>query len=239
MEGMEKINLNATRFGVTPETISIKVREPGSAFTHGAGLLMTLIGAGPLLMRAQIYGSAITYASMWVFIVSMCILYGASTTYHTVVLNEKKTRILRKIDHMSICVLIAGTYTPICLTVLRGRTGYVLLGTIWAIALGGMIIKALWITCPKWFSSGLYIGMGWLCVMAFPALLSKLPPAAFAWLLTGGIIYTVGGIIYALKLRFFNASHIYFGSHEIFHLFVMGGSFCHFMMMYCYLAYVK
>lgn len=236
---MGKININSTRFGYTPETITIKVREPGSAFTHGAGLLLALIGAGPLLTRAQIYGSTVTYIAMWVFIISMCLLYGASMTYHTVVLDEKKTRILRKIDHMSICVLIAGTYTPICLTALKGRVGYILLAVIWAIAIGGMLIKAFWITCPKWFSSMLYIGMGWLCVAAFPAILGSLPLAAFLWLLIGGIIYTAGGVIYALKLKLFNARHKYFGSHEIFHLFVMGGTFCHYMMMYQFLAYIK
>lgn len=236
---MEGMNANATRFGYTPETIMIKVREPGSAFTHGAGLLLALVGAGPLLTRAQIYGSAATYISMWIFIISMCILYGASTAYHTVVLDEKKTRIMRKIDHMSICVLIAGTYTPICLTALKGSVGYTLLAVIWAIALGGMLVKALWITCPKWFSSILYISMGWLCVAAFPSILHSLPLGAFLWLLIGGIIYTAGGVIYALKLQLFNSAHKYFGSHEIFHLFVMGGTFCHYMMMYSYLTYIR
>ena len=239
MEGMEKININATRFGDMPGELIIKVREPGSALTHFAGLLLTMIGAGPLLQKAAMYGSTATYISMWISIISMCILYGASTTYHTVVLNETRTRIMRKIDHMSTCVLIAGTYTPICLTALKGKTGFALLITIWTIAIGGMIIKAFWITCPRWFSSALYIGMGWLCVAAFPALLSGLPFAAFMWLLTGGIIYTIGGIIYALKLNIFNSRHSRFGSHEIFHLFVMAGSFCHYMMMYMFLAYIR
>ena len=103
-------------------------------------------------------------------------------------------------------------------------------------AIAGIILKLFWITCPKWFSSVLYIAMGWVCVLAFTQILNSLSPAAFGWLLAGGIIYTVGGIIYALKLPLFNARHKYFGSHEIFHLFVMGGSICHFIMMYVFVA---
>ena len=98
----------------------------------------------------------------------------------------------------------------------------------------GNLIKAFWINCPKWFSSVLYIGMGWTCVLAFTQILNALSPAAFAWLLAGGVIYTIGGVIYALKLPIFNNRHKYFGSHEIFHLFVMGGSACHFIVMYVF-----
>ena len=96
-------------------------------------------------------------------------------------------------------------------------------------------IKAFWVYCPKWVSSILYIGMGWICVLAFTQIFHSLSPAAFGWLLAGGIIYTIGGIIYALKLPIFNSKHKNFGSHEIFHLFVMAGSACHFIVMYCYL----
>ena len=97
-----------------------------------------------------------------------------------------------------------------------------------------MLIKALWIGCPKWFSSVIYIAMGWVCVFVFGQLLDTLSAQAFAWLFAGGVIYTVGGVIYALKLPIFNAKHTYFGSHEIFHLFVMAGSICHFIFMYQY-----
>ena len=137
-----------------------------------------------------------------------------------------------------IFVLIAGSYTPVCLIVLGGRTGYTLCALVWGVALAGILLKAFWVTCPKWFSSILYIAMGWLCVLAFTQLLNALSPAAFGWLLAGGIIYTVGGIIYALKLPIFNARHKNFGSHEIFHLFVMGGSICHFIMMYVFVAHM-
>ena len=132
-------------------------------------------------------------------------------------------------------VLIAGTYTPICLLVLDRKTGIPLLLLVWGIAIAGILIKAFWVYCPKWFSSVLYIGMGWTCVLAFTQILNTLSPAAFGWLLAGGIIYTIGGIIYALKLPIFNNRHKIFGSHEIFHLFVMAGSACHFIVMYAYL----
>ena len=137
---------------------------------------------------------------------------------------------------MMIFVLIAGTYTPVCLIVLGDHTGWNLLGLVWGIALIGIIINALWITCPKWFSSLIYIAMGWVCILAISKIIAALPAGGFAWLLAGGIIYTAGGIIYALKLPIFNSRHRYFGSHEIFHLFVMGGSLCHYMMMYQFVA---
>ena len=169
---------------------------------------------------------------MAVFALSMVLLYAASTTYHTVDSTDKVNRRLRKLDHMMIFVLIAGSYTPICLITLRGPQGTALCTAVWAVALAGIAIKALWITCPKWFSSVLYIAMGWLCVFAVVPIVKALSPAGFGWLLAGGIIYTAGGVIYALKLPLFNARHKAFGTHEIFHLFVMAGSACHFVLMY-------
>ncbi len=135
-----------------------------------------------------------------------------------------------------IFVLIAGSYTPVCLIVLGGDVGYTMLALVWGIAVAGMLVKACWITCPKWFSSVIYIAMGWVCVLVFGRLLDTLCAAAFLWLLAGGLIYTAGGVIYALKLPLFNTRHKAFGSHEVFHLFVMAGSMCHFIFMYLYVA---
>lgn len=216
--------------------MQITIREPGSALTHFIGMMMALLAAMPLLVKAALSGGPVTLAAMAVFMASMILLYGASAAYHSVNLTGPKLRIFRKIDHMMIFVLIAGSYTPVCLIVLGGRQGYTLLALVWGIAIVGMLIKACWITCPKWFSSVIYIAMGWVCVLVFGQLLDTLPRAAFLWLLAGGVIYTVGGVIYALKLPLFNAHHKYFGSHEIFHLFVMGGSICHFIFMYAYVA---
>lgn len=213
--------------------MQLTIREPGSAITHFIACLMTAIAASPLLIKAQ---NGVTTIALTIFCISMILLYGASTLYHSVNVTGKVLRIFRKIDHMMIFVLIAGSYTPVCLIVLGGASGYALLALVWGIAIAGMVIKALWVTCPKWFSSLIYIAMGWVCVLVFGQLLDTLPTAAFLWLLTGGIIYTIGGVIYALKLPLFNAHHKYFGSHEIFHLFVMGGSICHFIFMYAYVA---
>ncbi len=212
------------------------IKDPGSAITHFIAMLMAMAAALPLLLRASGRHSSVCVFSMAVFIASMILLYAASTIYHTFDISEHVNRILRKIDHMMIFVLIAGSYTPVCLLVLDRKTGLALCALVWGIAIAGILIKSLWINCPKWFSSLLYIGMGWTCVLAFTQLVDGMSPAAFGWLLVGGIIYTLGGIIYALKLPLFNSRHKNFGSHEIFHLFVMGGSICHFIVMYCYLA---
>ena len=213
-----------------------KIKDPGSAVTHFIGMLMAMFAAVPLLIKAAREPDRIHLIALAIFIVSMILLYAASTTYHTLDLSERTNKILKKIDHMMIFILIAGTYTPICLITLKGPVGYGLLALVWGIAIVGIVIKGFWIYCPKWFSSVLYIAMGWVCVLAFTQIMNALPRAAFLWLLAGGIIYTVGGIIYALKLPLFNARHKYFGSHEIFHLFVMGGSFCHFIVMYAFVA---
>lgn len=212
--------------------MNIRVKDPGSAITHFIGMMMAIFAATPLLIKAARQPDKIHMIALAIFIGSMILLYAASTIYHTLDLSAHVNRILRKLDHMMIFVLIAGSYTPICLIVLEKPFGLWLLALVWGIAVVGIIVKLFWITCPKWFSSVLYIGMGWTCVLAFTQIINNLPRAAFGWLLAGGIIYTVGGIIYALKLPIFNAKHKYFGSHEIFHLFVMGGSICHFIVMY-------
>lgn len=211
------------------------IKDPGSAITHFIGMLMAIFASIPLLLKAAHEPSPIYLISLAIYAASLILLYAASTTYHTFDKSEKINTILKKIDHMMIFVLIAGTYTPVCLLVLDRKVGIPLLALVWGIAIVGILIKAFWVYCPKWVSSVLYIGMGWTCVLAFTQILNSLPRAAFLWLLAGGIIYTVGGIIYALKLPIFNNKHKNFGSHEIFHLFVMGGSACHFIVMYAYL----
>ena len=212
--------------------MQITIREPGSAITHFIAMMMAVFAAVPLLVKAGVQSGQENFLAMAIFMGSMILLYGASATYHSVDLTGKSLRVFRKLDHMMIFVLIAGSYTPVCLIVLGGKLGYTLLALVWGIAAVGMIVKACWITCPKWFSSVIYIGMGWLCVLAFLPIIHALPKAGFGWLLAGGIIYTIGGVIYALKLPLFNAKHQYFGSHEIFHVFVMAGSLCHYVTMF-------
>lgn len=216
--------------------MQITIREPGSAITHFIAMMMAVFATVPLLVKAGIQSGWENFLAMAIFMGSMILLYGASATYHSVDLTGRSLRVFRKLDHMMIFVLIAGSYTPVCLIVLGGKLGYTLLALVWGIAAVGMLVKACWITCPKWFSSVIYIAMGWVCVLVFGPLLKTLSVPAFLWLLAGGIIYTVGGVIYALKLPIFNAKHKFFGSHEVFHLFVMGGSICHFIFMYLYVA---
>lgn len=216
--------------------MQITIREPGSAITHFIAMMLTVFAAAPLLVKSALSDTANMLPAMTIFILSMILLYGASATYHSLNIGGRALRIFRKVDHMMIFVLIAGSYTPVCLIVLGGRMGYTLFAVVWGIAIAGMLLKACWVTCPKWFSSIIYIAMGWVCVFVFGPLWNTLPHNAFLWLLAGGIIYTIGGVIYALKLPLFNSRHTFFGSHEIFHLFVMGGSLCHFIFMYHYVA---
>jgi hemolysin III len=194
---------------------------------------MAAIAAAPLIIKAD---GGVTTVAVAIFAVSMILLYAASTIYHSVNVTGKVLQYFRKVDHMMIFVLIAGSYTPVCLVTLGNGIGYRLLVLVWAVAIVGMLVKAFWITCPKWFSSVIYIAMGWLCLLAGNNLWNSLSAAAWGWLLAGGIIYTIGGVIYALKLPVFNSLHKNFGSHEIFHLFVMAGSLCHFVFMYFYVA---
>lgn len=217
--------------------MTITIREPGSAITHFIGLIMVSLAALPLLLKTALTYDTGALSAMIIFTSSMILLYGASTLYHSVNLKGKYLEFFQKVDHMMIFVLIAGSYTPICMIVLGGRLGYDLLLFVWGIAFVGMLIKAFWITCPKWFSSIIYIAMGWICVFVFRHLLHTLSVFSFVWLLLGGILYTIGGVIYALKLPVFNRLHKNFGSHEIFHLFIMAGSFCHFICMFSLPSY--
>lgn len=218
--------------------MNITIREPGSAITHYIAMMLAMLGAVPLLIKATMSQDFRHVVAMLIFICSMVLLYAASTLYHSVNLSGKALKVFKKIDHMMIFVLIAGSYTPICMLVLNKAQGYPLLLLVWATAIIGILIKMFWITCPKWFSSVIYIGMGWTCIFAFSQIFRNLPRAAFLLLLAGGILYTIGGVIYALKLKIFNEKHKNFGSHEIFHIFVLLGSVCHYITMYAYVAHM-
>lgn len=215
------------------ETIfRFRLKDPGSAITHFIGFAGAIFATPFLLIHAASEkGSMTKLMGFSIFMLSMVLLYGASSAYHSFDISPKANKLLKKIDHMMIFLLIAGTYTPICLTALERRTGTFILTLVYGIAVIGIVIKALWVTCPKWFSSVIYIGMGWVCILALPQITAALDTAAFVWLLTGGILYTIGGVIYALKLKVFNSLHKNFGSHEIFHIFVLAGSICHYMTM--------
>lgn len=214
--------------------MKLKLKDPGSAITHMIGAILSLIVAIPMIVRCLIIGDYIKTTSLLVFIISMILLYAASSLYHSIDSTEKVNRRLKKFDHCMIFILIAGSYTPICTLALKGLIGYGLLFLIWFIALLGICFKLFWVYCPKWISSIMYIAMGWTCMIAISPIIHSLSHFAFLWLVIGGIIYTIGGVIYALKFPVFDHMHKYFGAHEIFHLFVMAGSACHFVVMYSF-----
>lgn len=216
-----------------PEIHPFQAKDPISALTHFIGFLMAILATPLLLIRGSHCGLNLTgLISLGIFMISMILLYGASASYHAFQLDEVRNRRLKRLDHMSIFVLIAGSYTPVCLIVLPMKSGLPLLITVWSVALVGILFKYFWVGCPKWVSSVIYIGMGWLCISQLPTIISILPKSGFLWLLSGGLLYTVGGVIYALKLNIIPKNRIGFGNHDLFHLFVMAGSFCHYMLAF-------
>lgn len=209
------------------------VKDPMSALTHLIGFVAVIPAIAVLLERAISMGSVARIVGFSVFGASLLLLYAASTIYHTLDLSAEKTLVLRKIDHMMIFVLIAGTYTPICLVPLQGVWGTALLIAVWSIALLGILMKLFWMGAPRPLSTGIYVVMGWVAVIAFVPLLRAVSWSGFAMLLAGGIAYTIGALIYGLKkpnLPFLKS----FGFHEIFHVFVLIGSAIHITFMFCY-----
>ncbi len=169
--------------------MTFHIKDPGSAITHFIAMLGAAIATVPLLEKAAKEPDQLHLMALSIFMISMILLYAASTVYHTLDISPTINKLLRKLDHMMIFILIAGTYTPVCMIVLGDETGWKLLALVWGIAIAGILIKGFWITCPKWFSSLLYIAMGWVCVLAFTRILQALPRAGFGWLLAGGLIY--------------------------------------------------
>ncbi len=209
------------------------VKDPVSAGTHFFACLASIFLTPVMLTHAAGQGGGFdAMVSLSVFMLSMVLLYGASAAYHALPVSPAANKRLKKLDHSMIFVLIAGSYTPVCVLALPAATGRFLLALVWSIAAAGIVLKNCWVTCPKWFSSVLYISMGWVCVLAMPQLVRALDTDSFGWLLAGGIAYTVGGVIYALKLVRFNSRWVGFGSHEVFHIFVMLGSLCHYAAMW-------
>jgi len=231
MTVMEKHSL----FPLEDTLFYFRLKDPVSALTHIGGFVFAIIGMPLLLIKASAdMKSVAELISFAIFMMSMIVLYGASSAYHSFNISEKGNLILKKIDHMSISILISGSYVPVCIAGLHNGKGQILLGVIYAFALLGILFKLFYVRCPRWVSSVIYLGMGWACIMMLPELLRGLSTGAFAWLLAGGVFYSVGAVIYALKLKLFH--NRWFGNHELFHCFVLAGSFCHYMMVFQYLA---
>ena len=209
-----------------------KLREPVSGLTHLLGSILSIPGLILLIHYALKQGTPWHVVSFSIFGASLILLYTASFLYHTLPLSEKGIRILRKIDHMMIYVLIAGTYTPICLIPLRGPWGWSLFGVVWGIALTGIILTAFWLDAPRWLTTLIYTIMGWVVVIAFIPLSKSVSIAGITWLVIGGVVYSIGALIYGLKWP--NFTNKWVGFHEIFHIFVLCGSFAHYWFMFKY-----
>ncbi|WP_425447984.1 PAQR family membrane homeostasis protein TrhA [Dethiothermospora halolimnae] len=213
-----------------------RIKEPVNCLTHLFGAILSIVGLVLLVYNAAETATVWHIVTFSIFGASLIALYTASSVYHMLDISKKINRILRKIDHMMIYFLIAGTYTPICLVALRGAWGWTIFTIIWTVAIAGMIIKAVWINVPRIVSTLSYIIMGWIVVIAFFPLVKNLSLAGVTWLILGGVMYTVGGVIYALKKP--NITNKYFGFHEIFHIFIILGSICHFIVMFNYILYI-
>lgn len=209
-----------------------KIKDPVSCLTHLFGAVAALFCTFFLIRAALPYG-ALHVTGFAVFGVSMVLLYSASTIYHMLPLDEAKTRLLRRVDHAMIFYLIAGTYTPVCLIALPGAWGWSILGTVWGLALAGTFMKIFWLKAPRGLSTGIYVIMGWIVLVAFYPLLKAVSTTAFLLLLAGGLSYTAGALIYALKRPRLNIPGL--GFHEIFHIFVLAGSGFHVAFMFALL----
>lgn len=229
---MERTSRKQTLFS----SLCCSLKDPASSISHQIATLMAFFASFPLLSKAYHNGGSYQMLPLLVFCSTLILLYLASSLYHGVISTQNVERRLKKFDHMMIYALIAGTYTPICTLVLGNQVGHSMLLLIWSIASVGMLINAIWIHCPKWMNSLVYIAMGWVVILAFRPVVEGLSLQGFAWLLAGGIIYTIGGVIYALKLSLFNERHPGFGTHEIFHIFCIAGSMCHYILMFHYVA---
>ncbi|MBI6872178.1 PAQR family membrane homeostasis protein TrhA [Clostridium aciditolerans] len=213
-----------------------KLREPISGLTHLFGVFASIVGLVILIVYSATQNSIWHIVTFSIFGASLILLYSASSIYHLASVSQKAINILRRVDHSMIYLLIAGSYTPICLIALRGAWGWSIFGTIWGLTIIGIIIKNFWFNAPRWLSTLFYIFMGWLVIIAIYPLNKVFSPGAMAWLFAGGIAYTIGGVIYATKWPKINLK--YFGFHEIFHIFVLAGSFCHYWLMFKYVLYL-
>lgn len=208
----------------------LKLKDPVSGLTHLFAALLSLVALIFMIHYSIITDSNVSLISSVIFGLSLIFLYSASATYHLINISAKVTSVLRRIDHMMIFVLIAGTYTPICLITLNGKTGKILFVCIWSIALLGILFKAFWFSAPRWLYTLFYIAMGWVVVFAFAPISKAMAVPGIVLMVAGGIVYSLGGVVYAFKWPIRNAK--YFGFHEIFHIFVIVGSLLHFLMIY-------
>lgn len=209
------------------------IREPINGFTHLFGAVLAIFGLVAMIFKAMnTADSPIALLAVIIFGVSMILLYSASATYHMVIAKDKVIAWLRKLDHSMIFVLIAGTYTPFCLISLNNTLGWILFGVVQGLAFLGILFKLTWFHSPRWLSTSIYLGMGWLVIFFFGDLAPALGTGGMTYLILGGAAYTIGGIIYGFKPKFLQLRN--WGYHEIFHIFILFGSLFHFLSIYLY-----
>jgi hemolysin III len=209
----------------------MRVREPVNAYSHLVGLILAAAGTVVLLRLAHGPAQAVAFA---VYGGSLILLYAASTVYHALPLPRPRLRALRTLDHIAIYFLIAGTYTPVALVTLHGPSGWALLAGAWTIAVAGIPFKIWWIDAPIWLSTGIYLGMGYMALLAAAPLAQAVSVGGLAWLAAGGVAYTVGAVIFSRERP--NPFPGVFGHHEIWHILVLVGSGCHFAFMLLHVA---
>lgn len=210
------------------------LREPMNGFTHFIGIVLSIVGTIFLISSSLNPYKSNHLIAFSIFGLGLILLYSTSTLYHWLKLSDDGILRMRKADHIMIFINIAATYTPVCMIALKDNLGWTLLFIIWSIALAGILIKIFWIQAPRWLSTIIYVLMGWMAIVVIIPLIEVLQVQALVWLLIGGVFFTTGAIIYALKKP--DPYPGILGFHEIFHLFVLLGSFSHFWMMYKYIA---
>lgn len=205
-----------------------RLREPVNGLTHGFAALAAVAGLGLLIYLAR-DGNRLVLAALVVYGVTLILMFAASAGYHMVDARPAVMLFLRKLDHSAIYLLIAGTYTPVCLHYFDGFWRWGMVAVIWSLAVIGVAVKLFVIRAPRWLTAGVYLFMGWLSVIAAREIVTSLPPAALVWLLLGGLFFTFGAVIYVLKKP--NPWPGVFGFHEVWHIFVILGAFSHFIMI--------
>jgi hemolysin III len=209
-----------------------KFRDPVSGLTHLAAAIIAAIGLIILLILGR--GDPERELSLFIYGLSLILMFSASATYHLACTSPERQLRLRKMDHSAIYLLIAGTYTPVCLTFFTGFYRWGLLAIVWIFALVGIGIKMWMINVPRWVNAGIYLIMGWLAIFAIQQIITTMPLGAMLWLIAGGLFFTIGAIIYITRKMDFVPG--VFGFHEVWHIFVILGCLCHFIMVARYIA---
>ena len=234
----DAVSLNSAMYPSRPRRREVRDPydglRPWAAITHGAGAVLSVAGTIALSVRCVGEGKWMSLVLFLIYGLSMICLYTASTLYHCLNVSVAGRIALRKYDHCSIYLLIAGSYTPICLTALAKSGGPALLALVWGFGLLGIALTIVKLSIPRWLTSVIYLVMGWLALLAIVPIYRALPLAGFLWLLAGGLLYTIGGVLYAVKWPGRNNPR--FGCHEIFHVFILLGSIAHYVMMVQFIA---